>query len=64
MLISNILKREFLEMCGFVRAQMSLMIERSNTFLFRGARYNKAYIRQRPNLEDGAVMTLLAPWRG
>ena len=30
LLLSNKLKREYLEMCGFVRDQMSLAIVRSN----------------------------------
>ena len=61
--VSNKLKWEYLEMCGFVRAHMSLSIVRSNTLFLRGARDKKAYIRPRPNMEDGAVMTLLEPWR-
>ena len=32
-LLSNKLKREYLEMCGFVRARMSLAIVRSNILL-------------------------------
>ena len=43
-LISNNLKREYLEMCGFVRVRMSLVIVRSNTLPLRGARYKEAYI--------------------
>ena len=63
-LLSNNLKQEYSEMCVFVRARMSLAIMRSNTLIIRGARYKEVYIRQRPYLEDGAVMSLLAPWRG
>ena len=63
-LLSNNLKQEYSEMCVFVRARMSLAIMRSNTLILRGARYKEVYIRQRPYLEDGAVMSLLAPWRG
>ena len=51
-------------MGGFIRDRVSLAMVRSNTLLLHGARYKEAYIRQRPNLEDGAVMALLAPWRG
>ena len=51
-------------MCGFVRDLMSLAIVRYNTLLLRGARDKEAYIRQIPDLADGAVMSLLAPWRG
>ena len=63
-LLSYKLKREYSEMCGFVRAQMSLAIVRSNSLLLRGPRHKGARIRQRPEMTDGAVMPLLAPWRG
>ena len=64
LLIGNILKQEYLEMCGFVRARMSLVIVRFNTLLLRGARYKEAFIQKIQNLDDGAVMALLAPWWG
>ena len=35
-LLSYKLKREYSEMCGFVRARMSLAIVRSNSLLLRG----------------------------
>ena len=35
-LLSYKLKREYLEMCGFVRARMSLAIVRYNSLLLRG----------------------------
>ena len=63
-LISNKLKWGYSEMCGFIRARISILIVRSNTLILQGARDKEAYIRQIPNLEDGAVMALLAPWRG
>ena len=63
-LISYKLKREYSEVCGFVRARMSLSIVRSNSLFLRGPRENGACICQRPELTDGAVMSLLAPWRG
>ena len=63
-MLCNKLKRGYLEMCGFVRASISLAMLRYNTFLLRGARYKEAYIRQRPDLAYGGVMALLAPWRG
>ena len=63
-LISNNLKREYSKICGFVRAQMSLVIVRSNTILLCGTRDKEAYIRQRPNLEDGEVMALIVTWQG
>ena len=43
-LLSNKLKREYSEMCGFVRARMSLAIVRSNELLLCGVRYKEAYI--------------------
>ena len=57
----NKLKREYLEMCGFVRSQMSVPIVRSNTLLILGTRDKEAYILQRPDMVDGSVMALLAP---
>ena len=41
-MLSNKPKQEHLEMCDFVRAQMSLTIVRSNTILLRGARDKEA----------------------
>ena len=61
-LLSYNLKREYSEMCGFVRARMSLAIVRSNSLLLRGPRNKEACIQQRPELMDGSVMALLAPW--
>ena len=63
-LISFKLKQEYSEMCGFVRVRMSLAIVRSNSLLIRVPCKKSACIRQRPELTDGAVMVLLAPWRG
>ena len=50
-------------MFGFVRAGISLAIVRSNSLLLRGPHDKGARIRQRPDLTDGAVMALPAPWR-
>ena len=61
-LLSNNLKTEYSEMCGFVRARMLLSIVLSNTLLLRGARDKEAKIRQRLDLSDEAVISLLAPW--
>ena len=63
-LLSYKLKREYSEMCGFVRARMSLAIVRSNNLILRGPRNKVAHIWQQPELTDGAVMPLLAPWNG
>ena len=63
-LLSYKLKWENLEVCGFVRGRMSLVIVRSNSLLLRVPRGIGARIRQQPELTDGAVMALLAPWRG
>ena len=57
------LKREYSEMCVFVRARMSLAIVRSNILILCGPWYKGGIIRQRPELTDGAVMALLAPWQ-
>ena len=51
-------------MCGFVKARMSLAIVRSNRLLIRGPQDKGARIRKGPDMTDGAVMALLAPWRG
>ena len=63
-LLSYKLKQEYSEMCGFVRARMSLEIVRSNNLLLHGPWDKGARIRKRPELTDGAVAELLAPWRG
>ena len=52
-LLSYKLKREYSEMCGFVRARMSLAILRSNSLLLCGPRDKAAHIWQRPELTDG-----------
>ena len=57
------LKQEYSEMCGFVQARMSLAIVRSNSPILCGPRNKGARIRQQPELTDGEVMALLAPWR-
>ena len=58
------LNREYSEICDFVRARMSLAIVRSNSLLLHGPREKGACIWQIPELTDGAVMELLAPWWG
>ena len=63
-LLSYKLKREYLEMCCFVRARMLLAIVRSNSLLLCGPCNKGARIWQLPDLTDGAVMSLLTPWRG
>ena len=63
-LLINKLEWEYSEMCGFVRARMSLAVVRSNTLLLRKARDKKTYICQRPDMDDGEVMALLALLRG
>ena len=47
-LLSYKLKREYSEMCCFVRARMSLAIVRSNSLLLRVPRNKRARIRQQP----------------
>ena len=51
-------------MCGFVRAIISPAIVRSNSLLLRGPREKGARIQQQPELTNGVVKALLAPWRG
>ena len=63
-LLSYKLKREYSEMCGFVRARMSLAIVRYNSLLLCVHRDKGARIWQQPEVTDGSVMSLLAPWRG
>ena len=58
------LKREYSERCGFRRVGVSLAIVWSNSLLLRGPRDKGVRIRQQPEPTDGAVMELLAPWRG
>ena len=60
-LLSYKLKQEQSEMCGFVKARISLAIVRSNSLILRGNRDKEAGIRKRPDLTYGAVMELLAP---
>ena len=63
-LLSYNLERKYSEMCGFVRARMSLSIVRSKSLLTRGPCNKGARIWQPLELTDGAVMALLATWRG
>jgi hypothetical protein len=62
-LLANKLKREYPEMCGFVRARMAMAVVRSNSLLLRGARDHEARIWSRPEMEDGAALSLMRPWR-
>ena len=63
-LLSYKLKREYSEMCGFMRTRMLLEIMRYKSLLLRGPRDKGVRIRQQPELENGAVMSLLTLWRG
>ena len=63
-LLSYKLKREYSEMCGFVRARMLLAIVRSKSLLIRVPRDKRVCIWQEPEMKDGAVMSVLAPWHG
>ena len=63
-LLSYKLKQEYSEMCGFVRARMSLVIVIPNNLLLSGPQNKGARIQQRPVLAYGAVMAPLAHWRG
>ena len=63
-LLSYKLKREYSEICSFVRARMSLAIVRSNILLLHSSHDKGARIQQQPELMDGAVISLVTPWRG
>ena len=63
-ILSYKLKQEFSEMCGFIRARISLAIMRSNRLLLRILQDKGEIICQQPDLTDGGVMALLAPWQG
>ena len=63
-LLSYKLKRKYSEMCGFVRAGMSLAMVGYNILLLRGPHNKGARIRQQPELTDGEMMSLLEPWCG
>ena len=52
-LLSYKLKREYSEMCSFVRVRMSLAIVRYNSLLLRSPHDKGARIWQRPDLIDG-----------
>ena len=58
------LKREYSEMCSFVKARMSLEIVRSNSLLISSPRDKEARIQQRPDLTYGVLISLIVPWRG
>ena len=45
-LLSYKLKREYSEMCGFVRLRISLAIVRSNSLILRGPCYKGVRIQQ------------------
>ena len=63
-LLSYRLKREYSETCKFVKTRVSPAIVRDNSLLLHGLNNKGACIRQRPDLTDGAMMALLAPWHG
>ena len=49
-------------MCGFMKARMSLVIVRSNSLLLLVPWNKGERIRHQPELTDGELMALLAPW--
>ena len=63
-LLSYKLKQEYSEMCCFVQARMLLAIVRSDSLILCGPRNKGARICQRPEMTNGAVMALMAPWCG
>eukprot|EP00957_Ditylum_brightwellii_P145211 11060208-Ditylum_brightwellii.AAC.1 len=60
-LLSTKLKREYSEMCGYVRARMALAVVRSNTLLLRGPREKNGRIKQAVMM-DGAGLSLQRTW--
>ena len=58
------IKREYSKIFGFVRVRMSLAIVRSNSMLLCVPSEKGSRIWQRPELTDGVVMALFAPWSG
>ena len=62
-LISYKLKCEYSEMCGFVKAIISLAIVRSNSLLLRGSWGKAARIWKRPDLTYGEIIALITPWQ-
>ena len=63
-LLSYKLKRKYSKICGFVWARISLGILRSNSLILCGPCDKGVHIQHQLELTDGAVMTLLMPWRG
>jgi hypothetical protein len=55
-------KREYSEMCGYVRVRMSIAVVRSNTLLLRGQRKDRGIVK-RPVHEDEAGVALQQYWR-
>ena len=55
------MKQEYSKMCGFVRVRVSLAIVRSNSLFLRGPCDKGARVYQRPELMDGAVITISHP---
>eukprot|EP00957_Ditylum_brightwellii_P208277 15356639-Ditylum_brightwellii.AAC.1 len=56
-LLSRMLKREYSEMCGYVKAWMSLAVVCSNALLLQGTRDKSSCIKQAVMM-DGAGMSL------
>ena len=63
-LLSYNMKREYSEMCGFLKVRMSLAIVRSKSLLLCSPRAKGACIWQLPELTDGSAMVMLVPWKG
>ena len=55
-------KREYSEMCRYVRVRMLITVVRSNTPLLRGKRKDRGIVK-RPVQEDGADVVLQQYWR-
>ena len=63
-LLSSKLKREYYEMCVFVKARMSLAIVIYISLLLCNPWYKGSRIQQQQELMDEEVIELIPPWHG
>ena len=60
-LLASKWERRYIEMVGFVRTRMGIVMIRSNTMLLRGARFRVRPMR--PVLEDSAALNAMDEMR-
>lgn len=53
-------KREYSEMCGYIRARMAISVVRANTLMWRGSRDRRR--AQRPYIDNGGAMDAWQTW--